>query len=44
MMTPRKINIRTKMVDSKYRTGDVAVWFMVNDGHRFRGGEGSSEN
>jgi hypothetical protein len=44
MMTPRKINIRTKKVDSKYRTGDVAVWFMVNDGHRFRGGEGSSEN
>jgi hypothetical protein len=35
MMTPRKINIRTKKVDSKYRTGDVAVWFMVNDAYKF---------
>lgn len=43
MMTPRKMNIRTKKVDSKYRTGDVAVWFMVNDGHRFRSVDGRTE-
>lgn len=36
MMSPRKTNIKNKKVDSQYRTGDVAVWFMVNDGHRFR--------
>jgi len=36
MMTPRKININNKKVESIYRTGDVAVWFVVNDGHRFR--------
>lgn len=27
---------KSKQINSKYRTGDVAVWFMINDGHRFR--------
>ncbi len=36
IMTGKTLSRRSKQIKSKYRTGDVAVWFMVNDGHRFR--------
>lgn len=31
----RVLNRKVKNVNSKYRTGDVAVWFIMNDAYRF---------
>lgn len=36
IMTGKTLSRKSKQIKSKYRTGDVAVWFMINDGHRFR--------
>lgn len=40
MMSPkttnrRVLNRKVKNVNSKYRTGDVAVWFIMNDAYKF---------
>lgn len=40
MMSPkttnrRILNRKVKNVNSKYRTGDVAVWFILNDAYKF---------
>lgn len=35
MMTTRSVLRRTSDAKSKYRSGDVAQWFYVNDGYRF---------
>ncbi|MFH1118542.1 MAG: hypothetical protein V1775_01880 [Bacteroidota bacterium] len=35
MMTTRSILRRNSEAKSKYRSGDVALWFYVNDGYRF---------
>ncbi|MBK6344532.1 MAG: hypothetical protein IPF68_01140 [Bacteroidales bacterium] len=35
MMTTRSVLRRTSDAKSKYRSGDVAQWFYINDGYRF---------